>query len=289
MESLMDFRFGLYCSNADNSLSTNHTFMLKSLTFENIEKKVKQNVDDLEILLELCHQNEYKVFRLGNSFIPFLSHELFKPKYKELLSPLLQKAKEIIGSYDIRITMHPSQFVVLNSPNQQVIDKSLHELKEYFWLFDTLGIDENGTILIHGGGAYGDKISTMSRFKDTIEKNPWLKERLAIENDERTFNASDISTLCLQCDVPFVFDIYHHSLNLSHFDKEIFMRTWHNKIPKVHISSKGEGRFGKHADFIEAKDFHALWDIFGDDISNVDIMVEAKQKENAIEKLKLEI
>jgi len=285
----MDFRFGLYCSNANNSLSTNHTFRLKNLTFENIEKKVEQNLNDLEALLKLCHVNEYKVFRLGNSFIPFLSHEDFKPEYKEKLLPLLNKAKEIIASYNTRITMHPSQFIVLNSPNQQVIDKSLHELKEYFWLFDTLGIDENGTILIHGGGEYGDKESAMSRFKDTVKKNSWLKQRMAIENDERIFNASDISTLCLQCDVPFVFDIYHHSLNLSHFDKEIFMRTWHNKTPKVHISSKGEGRFGKHADFIEAKDFHALWDIFGDDISNVDIMVEAKQKENAIEKLKLEI
>lgn len=75
----MDFRFGLYCSNANNSLSTNHTFRLKNLTFENIEKKVEQNLNDLEALLKLSHVNEYKVFRLGNSFIPFLSHENFLP------------------------------------------------------------------------------------------------------------------------------------------------------------------------------------------------------------------
>lgn len=285
----MPFRFGLYCSSADNSLSTNHTFMLKSLTFENIEKKVQQNVDDLEALLELCHHNGYKVFRLGNSFIPFLSHELFKPEYKEMLMPLLHRAKDIIASYNIRITMHPSQFVVLNSPKQDVITKSLHELKEYFWLFDTLGVDENGTILIHGGGAYGDKESAMERFIDTVAKNQWLKKRMALENDERTFTASDISRLCVACEVPFVFDIYHHSLNLSHFDKEIFLQTWKNLIPKVHLSSKGEGKFGKHADFIEPKDFHALCELFGDDMQNIDVMVEAKQKEIAVERLKQEI
>jgi len=286
MEKLKSYRFGLFCSNSDNSYSTNHTFMLKSLSYENIETKVKHNIDDLDKLLQLCTTNGYDIFRLGNSFIPFLSHIDFKPEYLDRLDPLLKKAKNIISRYNLRITMHPSQFVVLNSKDTNVIDKSLHELKLYFWLFDRLGINDSSIILIHGGGAYGDKVSAMDRFVDTIAKNPWLKSRLAIENDDKIYTAEEIHSLCSRTGLPFVFDIYHHNLNPSHFDKEQFIHSWGKRIPKVHISSKGEGRFGKHADFIDVKDFYQLEDLFGDDIEQIDIMIEAKQKELAIDKLR---
>lgn len=280
------YRFGLFCSLSDNTLSTNHTCTLKNLTKESVVKKTKQNAQDLVALLEFSKQNNITTFRLGNSFIPFLSHSAFDPSWIKEIEYILDETKEKIKEFDIRITQHPGQYTVLNSPNETVIQNSLAELRASFWLFDRLGIDEEGIILIHGGGAYGEKQKALERLVKTIENNRWLEKRLALENDEKIFTAQEIGQICSHVKIPFVFDIYHHNLNPSLFSKEIFLRSYKNRRPKVHLSSKGEGRFGNHADFIEIEDFQNLEVLFGKKLFEIDIMIEAKQKEKAIERLR---
>ena len=283
---MREYRFGLFCSLSDNSLSTNHTCTLKRLNKENVILKVRQNANEFVKLLEFAKTHNLKTFRLGNSFIPFLSHDDFETSWKKEIRYILDETKEKIKHYQIRITQHPGQYIVLNSLNKEVIQKSLSELRASFWLFDSLGIDENGIVLIHGGGGYGDKELALERLVDTIEHNSWLKERLALENDERIFTAEEIAKVCLHVKIPFIFDIYHHSLNPSFFSKEDFLKSYQNRRPKVHISSKGEGKFGNHGDFIEKEDFQNLVNIYGEELYSIDIMIEAKQKEKAIEKLR---
>lgn len=283
------YRFGFFCSKSDNSLSTNRTINLNNLNYENVEKKVKQNAKELIELLEYSKTNNYPIFRLGNSFVPFISHKLFDMSWLDKLAPIFDETKERLKDFDTRITIHPGQYTVLNSPKENVIENSLRELEMFFWLFDRLGIDDNGTVLIHGGGAYGDKNSALEKLVETIEKEDWLKQRLALENDERVYTAKEILEVCQTTKIPMVFDIYHHSLNLSEFEPKDILKTWQNKRAKVHLSSKGDGKFGNHADFIEAKDFFELEKMFEEESKSIDIMVEAKKKELAIEKLRNEI
>ncbi|WP_321315371.1 UV DNA damage repair endonuclease UvsE [Halarcobacter sp.] len=283
------YRFGLFCSLSDNSLSTNRTINLKNLKYENIEKKLLQNAEELVKLLDYCEDKDFKVFRLGNSFIPFLSHNLFEDSWLEKIKPILKDTKEKISKYNTRITIHPGQYTVLNSTNDMVVKNSLRELERVFWLFDQLGINNEGTVLIHGGGAYGDKTSAIERLIKTIEENPWLKKRLALENDEKVYTANEILNICNFCSIPMVFDIYHHTLNPSEFEAKDILKTWGNKRPKVHLSSKGEGRFGKHGDEIFLKDFIELKNMFKEATKEIDIMVEAKNKEFAIKNLRKEI
>ncbi|AXH12111.1 UV DNA damage repair endonuclease UvsE [Halarcobacter bivalviorum] len=283
------YRFGFFCSKSDNSLSTNRTINLNNLNYENVEKKVKQNAKELIELLEYSKTNNYPIFRLGNSFVPFISHKLFDMAWLDKLAPIFDETKERLKDFDTRITIHPGQYTVLNSPKENVIENSLRELEMFFWLFDRLGIDDNGTVLIHGRGAYGDKNSALEKLVETIEKEDWLKQRLALENDERVYTAKEILEVCQTTKIPMVFDIYHHSLNLSEFEPKDILKTWQKKRPKVHLSSKGDGKFGNHADFIEAKDFFELEKMFEEESKSIDIMVEAKKKELAIEKLRDEI
>ncbi|MBE0492024.1 MAG: UV DNA damage repair endonuclease UvsE [Sulfurospirillum sp.] len=252
-------------------------------------QKTKQNAEDFISLLALAKEQKLTTFRLGNSFIPFISHKNFDPCWLADLTYILEATKERLQDFDIRITQHPGQYTVLNSLHTMIIENSLAELKASFWLFDTLGIDENGIILIHGGGAYGDKESALQRLEETIEANSWLKERLALENDEKTYSANEILPLCSHLGIPFVFDIYHHSLNQSVFNVEDFLASYKTRRAKIHLSSKGEGKFGNHGDLILKEDFLALYEMFGERLKNIDIMLEAKAKEKAIEKLRLDI
>ena len=82
-----------------------------------------------------------------------------------------------------------------------------------------------------------------------------------------------------------IFDIFHHSINSSEISWKEIKSSWKEKRPKLHISSQGDGPIGMHAPMIRSDDFKELKEFLGEDIFAVDVMVEAKAKEEAIEAL----
>jgi UV DNA damage endonuclease len=75
------------------------------------------------------------------------------------LVQVFQLEFEQIGDYikkqNIRISMHPNQFVVLNTPNDKILENSINELKYHCELLDTMRLDETAKVQIHVGGVYG--------------------------------------------------------------------------------------------------------------------------------------
>ena len=135
------------------------------------------------------------------------------------------------------------------------------------------------------GGTNRDKKATMERFCGVFQENQWLEKYLALENDEYNFTALETLEVTKICGIGMIFDIFHHSINPSDVSWDDIKCSWKNKRPKLHISSQGEGKIGHHADFISKVDFATLQDFLGDDFYEVDIMIEAKKKDDAIEKL----
>ncbi|WP_297212098.1 MULTISPECIES: UV DNA damage repair endonuclease UvsE [Thermodesulfovibrio] len=285
---MTEIGFGIFCTNGDGKLSTNHTFRLKNLTFDRVFEAFLKNLSDFFKLLDLCKREKIEVFRLGSNFIPYASHRDFKEEWFGKLESYLKEASERLKEYPLRITMHPGQFVILNSPKSEVIENSLRELEYHFWVLDSLGVGDEGIVIIHVGGVYGDRERSIDRFMVNIEKNKWLKIRLTVENDEKLFNAREVLNIAKNLGIPFVFDFFHHRLNPSEIElKEVF-NTWIGKgVPKMHLSSAGEGRIGSHGDYINTEDFLELYKMIKDsDVTRVHIMIEAKKKEKALEKLR---
>ncbi|MCX7771357.1 MAG: hypothetical protein N2202_09825, partial [Proteobacteria bacterium] len=141
---------------------------------------------------------------------------------------------------------------------------------------------------IHIGGIYSEKERAIERFINTVEKNSWLKKRLAVENDERLFTAKDTLYVAKNLKIPFVFDYFHHVLNPSIFDFNDIYETWKGKgIPKFHLSSQGDGKYGLHGDYVKLDDFYGLMELIEvAGLKKVHIMLEAKQKEKAINRLR---
>lgn len=177
--------------------------------------------------------------------------------------------------------MHPGQFVVLNSKNPKIVEASLRELEYHFWLLDCLEVGEEGVVVVHGGGVYDDKRRSLERLKETVDKNPWLRQRLAVENDERFYTVVDL----LDVGLPLVYDHYHNSLNPSDFDPDDVIKTWRGKVPEFHLSSKPDRphRFGEHGDYVSFVDFLDMYNTFKG--YRVDVVVEAKKKEVAVKRL----
>ncbi len=289
---MLQIGFGTFCSNHDGSLNTNHTFRLKNLNFKNLYKTFILNLNNLFKLLELCKSEQIEVFRIGSNFIPFASHPKFCENWFFKLEPLLYEASKIVKSnYNIRITMHPAQYVILNSTNPKVVENSIRELEYHFWLLDNLGINKEGIVIIHIGGIYDNKSKSIERFMNVVEKHNWLKKRLAIENDERHYCAKEVLNISKDLKIPFVFDYFHHILNPSDFSINDIFDTWISKgIPKIHLSSKGNGKRGTHGEYVDIKDFITLKKLIEKgNIKKIHIMIEAKKKEKAIFKLREEL
>ncbi|MDW8004925.1 MAG: UV DNA damage repair endonuclease UvsE [Thermofilaceae archaeon] len=286
----MSVGLGIFCSTSDNKLSTNHTVKLNNLSVETVLKSFERNLADLHKLLKLSVDMGFTIFRLGSSFIPFASHPRFQEEWLKPIEQQLKRHAPTLKAYGVRITMHPGQYVVLNSPKREVVERSLAELKYHFWILDTLELDSESVVVVHVGGTYGDKKRAMEKFADTVEENKWLRKRLAVENDERHFNAEEVVELAEETQLPAVFDYYHHKLNQSNFNVDRLLATWRKTTPETHLSSPPPNprKTGEHGDYVNIEDFEELIKIF-DTETRIDVIIEAKKKEKAAAKLITEI
>ena len=123
-----------------------------------------------------------------------------------------------------------------------------------------------------------------------------VKNRLVLENCEKNFSVEDCLEISNRINIPIVFDTHHFECyKLLHKDEKfnepdeyihaILETWWKRKIkPKFHVSEQGSGKIGHHSDFIEIIPEYLL-EIPHKFACNIDIMIEAKLKEQAIFKL----
>lgn len=283
--TLQGLGFGFFCSTADGRITTNRKMRLTSLSRTTVLESVKRNIQDLVQLVEMSSRMGLSIFRVGSNIVPFASHPCFEERWLEEIEPMLKDVTERIAQSGVRLTMHPGQFVILNSPRQEVTEAALRELRYHFWVLDILGVGPEGRVVIHGGGGYRDKRASCERFLRVITKHSWLRRRLAIENDEKVFSAAETLELAERAGIPMVFDLYHHRLNTSSFDVTRVFKTWNGCVPEFHVSSlpEGEHRFGEHGFWVTLEDVLDLAHMAGG--RRADVIVEAKGKEKAIARL----
>ncbi len=284
---------GYACMNATLGLSTNHKFRLANLTIERLRDAVGQNLDALETILPWNAERGIRLFRVGSELIPFASHQQFTFDWRAEFGERMRAIGALARGLGIRLSMHPGQYTLLNSPRPEVNQRAIDELQ---WAAEAMEIldPETGTIVLHVGGMYGDKLAAEERFTESFHQlSPLVKRFLVLENDDTTWALSDVLPLCQQLGIPLVFDIYHHKCLPKSGDwkagltdqLEQVAATWGGRVPKIHLSSKGERGRGAHADLISAEDFEEIKAIMADvrpADAPYDIMVEAKLKDIAV-------
>lgn len=118
---------------------------------------------------------------------PYASHESYGYSL-EYCAPLLAQVGALANRYGHRLTTHPGQFTQLGSPRDSVVRSSVRELEYHAEMLDRMGIDQDGVMIIHGGGVYGDKAAALARMKNVIQYDlsARVRARLVLENDEVT-------------------------------------------------------------------------------------------------------
>jgi UV DNA damage endonuclease len=279
-------RIGYACINSKLP-SPNRTCRLKNATPATILELAAANLAALQRILEWNVAHGIELFRITSDVIPFGSHPINKVPWQKLLRADLERIGRFIRANHLRVSMHPGQFTVLNSPRREVVDNSVKELEYHTAFLDALGVDDTHKIVIHLGGVYDDKMSSFKRFIDNLSNlDDRIKSRLVIENDERCYTVGDALSAAEAIEVPVVFDVFHHRWNpalQSHSLRAIIRRcaaTWRKRDgrTKIHYSNQWPGQPpGTHSKSIGIRKFHDFYrQISGLDI---DIMLEVKDKE----------
>ena len=281
-------RIGYPCINWSLDCRGDRTFRLKSYSEERLVETVGNNLDCLERVLEYNVEHGFLFFRITSDLIPFASHPVCMFDWAGHFSAKFAKIGEFIRSHDIRISMHPDQFTLLNSPKPDVVERSIAELEYHATVLDRMELDTTAKIQIHVGGMYGDRSAAMATFVETYEKlSDKIRSRLVIENDDRCYPLKDCMWIHEKTEVPVIFDVFHHDL-LSHGEPlgealDLHASTWDAAVdgpPMLDYSSQQEGeRAGKHAEHIDVEDFKDF--LSASAPHDFDIMLEIKDKESS--------
>ena len=262
-------------------------------------------------ILEYLHSQDIHFYRLSSQLAPYATHPGLPQFHRQLeeCQTELAAVGDLARMYDIRFSLHPAQYVRLNSPDPQRVARSCAELAHAAALLDAMGADQNAVIVVHVGGAYGDALAARARFLSAHESlSASARRRLALENDDRLFDIQDIHWIHRRTGIRLALDVLHHRcLNPTEVPLvdalALALATWPpDQKPKIHYSSprtelrrihrNGEWQIqmplpNQHSDFINPFEFIDLMKTAREaGLRPFDVMLEAKAKDLALLRLR---
>ena len=288
-------------SKAMNDITTSSTitytnYINKNYTVDKLLDVTKSNLDALKELLIYNVKNNIHFYRLTSKLVPLATHDKVSFDY---IKPLDNKYKEIgniINDSNMRVDTHPDQYAVLNSMDKRIVKNTFEILEYHYKVLKALEI-KNPVIILHVGSSVCGKKASITRFINNFNKLPeHIQKCITVENDDKIYNIKDVLNLCTKLNIPMVLDYHHYICNndeekIEDYIKEI-MNTWKNINPKFHFSSpksKLKKEFRSHHDYINSDDFIKFINILKPYNKDVDIMLEAKAKDDAISRLVREL
>jgi len=248
----------------------------------------RDNAEALVAAVHHCRSLGIGAFRINSQVLPLGTHPVSGYSLDRIdrtgeARRTFLEAAAVARRLDVRLSLHPDQFVVLNSEREVVVESSLGEVEFQAEIAELVGAD---MVVLHGGGAAGGKEAALARLARGVERlSGRARGRLALENDDRMFTPADLLPLCNRLGIPLVYDVHHHRCNgdgLS--EREASSRaaaSWSGRQPYFHISSPKAGWHGgdprPHADYIDPADVPKSWLTM-----DLAVDVEAKAKERAV-------
>jgi UV DNA damage endonuclease len=207
---------------------------------------LKCSLEHVDGILDYLEKVEIDMYRLSSDLAPYATHPDM-PQFHDMvaesdaeLAAFGKKARAL----DIRLSFHPSQFVLLNSPNPELTAKSIWDLSSQAEMLDRMGCGPEAVLVTHVGGVYDDREAARARWLEGYNQCPeHVKRRLVLENDDIRFSAADVLWITERCGVPCVFDYQHFwCLNPERLEMREtlakFLKTWAPGVrPKIHFSS----------------------------------------------------
>ena len=288
----------------------------KQVAEDKLWELVKGNIEATRKLVEkVGNLDEHlRMVRLSSDILPVYTHPSWSyfyqlPDVRAYLEQGFSRVGELSRLQDVRLSMHPGQFVVLASDNADIVNRSIEEFEYHVDMVRWMGFGrefQDFKVNVHIAGRCGGE-GIRQAYK---RLSPEARNCITIENEEMKHGLDDC--LAISDIVPIVLDIHHHLIREGEYimakDARVqrIIDSWRGIRPTIHYSISREdvlldhckltlpdqqvlleagykkSKLRAHSDFMwnNAVNEWALsfWDQF-------DIMVEAKAKNLASARL----
>lgn len=259
---------------------------LKNASDERLLSLISHNLNALQTMIGYNARNDIALYRISSELIPFGSSAAAQLDWATTFSDPLATIGQAIRRAGMRVSMHPGQYTHLSSPDPDIAARAEADLRYHAQVLDALDVGTEGKIILHLGGAYGNKRTATERFLKRFQNlDAAVKRRLVLENDDTIYNIADVLDVASAADIPVVFDSLHNSVNPAdaHIPAHQWIKrcatTWHTPDgpQKIHYSQQNIARRpGAHAETI-AVDAFLEW-IAQLPERDADVMLEVKDK-----------
>lgn len=259
---------------------------------EILGSRILNNMQVTHAHISYCAENDY-TYRISSDLFPLITYLAADviisdlPQYTDIMEEI-ESIKQTIQDTGVRVSVHPSEFNVLASTNQDAVDRTIRELNFYADFLDMIGCpqDYNCPMNMHINNRDGTNAEVTERFLynfNMLQEN--VRNRLVIENDDKLnwYVSLRVKIFYKLFYTPTItFDYLHHACHPDGWTEEFAIlacvNTWQGYRPLFHYSESAQGNNPrKHADYAE-KDFYQYGDI------DYDVDMELKQKDLAIAK-----
>jgi len=275
---------------------------------------LRTSLEYVDAILDHLDKHDIRMYRMSSDLAPYATH----PDMPQFHGMVAESAAELaaVGAkarrLGIRLSFHPSQYVVLNSPDAELVRKSAWDLASQAEMLDRMELGPEAVMVIHVGGHYGDRVASRERWARVWPTLPEpVRRRLVLEHDDIRFSAADVLWAHGQTGVRLIFD-HQHFWCLNPEGVELrptvaaMLATWPAGVrPKVHFSTPNNGmrelkqrdrKTGKlkkamvapvwtgHADFCSPFEFAAFMRLAAG--LEFDVMLESKVKDVALIRLR---
>lgn len=268
----------------------------------------------LRDLFTYLDRHDIRFYRLAGNLAPYLTHPDLPQFHRQIEECATELAAlgDLARRYALRLTMHPAFYVQLSSADSAQLRRAHQELAAAARLLDALGLGREAVLVVHVGSAQGNPAAARERFVAALATlPPAVRERLALENDDRAFGVADLLWIHKRTGVRPVLDVLHHRchnptrLELLEALAACLAGWPPGEQPKIHFSSprtelRRTRRHGRehlqlplpnqHSDFIHPFEFiDFLRAARQAGLPSFDIMLEAKAKELALVRLRRQV
>ena len=192
-----------------------------------------------------CRKHDIRMYRMSSDLAPYHTHPDM-PQFHNMVEESrddLAHIGRIAKAQGLRLSFHPSQYIVLNSDNETLTRKSIADLESQATMLDYMELPPEAIMVVHVGGAYGNReLGTANWVKTWPRLSERVQRRLVLENDDIRFSAADVLSVHERTGVKCVFDYQHHwCFNPEGLPMvgtlERFLKTWPAGVrPKMHYS-----------------------------------------------------
>jgi UV DNA damage endonuclease len=271
------------------------------------EPHLRVSLDYLREIFAYLDKQEIHMYRIVSDLAPYATHPDM-PQFHGQVEECAEELSEVgalARELDLRLSFHPSQYIVLNAEDDDVAHRSAADVEVQAAILEAMGLDDEAVVVLHIGGVYGDRAAARERFAHRYaDLSPGAQRRVVLENDDGRFDVQDVLWIHERTGVRAVFDRHHFNLyNRGEMTAaeaaRAAMATWEgwSARPKVHFSSPRTDwgfRYGSeaepsspnwqaHAEFVDPFAFAAFYRAVAD--VGPDVMLEAKAKDIAVQEL----